>query len=310
MYTQTINLNLIPSGVPPVIHVSQYEQQSNAFNFKLYNGATVFSIPNNAAVLINGVKPDGNVFSFAAASYSGNTAICNCEQQMVAVAGSVVCELRVRTASEIIGTCNFILQVEEAPLHDDSVISETMIPLIEQAVDIAANLAEYIETTLDASREAVDAAEAATLAAGEASVYNSNVEQMYNSLETVKTNANAAAQAANTAAATLNNLSATANTLAPGSSATASYDSSTGVMAFGIPQGARGESGISVSVTGLFAMSVTADGDLYVYSDDQSDIANNFEYDSETGELNYVFTVEDGDGGSDGDSVDSGGDGE
>ena len=302
MYTQTINLNLIPQGVPPVIHVNQYENQNTAFTFKLYKGTEVFNVPSNAAVLMNGLKPDGNVFSYASSSVSGQTVTFRCEQQMVPVAGTVVCELRIRTTAEIIGTCNFLLEVEESPVHDDSVISETTIPLIEQAIDIAANLAEYIETTLNAAETATDAAETATTAAGEAYVYNSNVQQMYNSLETVKANANAAAQAANTAAQaataaaeTLEDLSATATTLTPGSAATASYDSQTGVITFGIPQGAkgeRGESGIQTQISGLFALSVDADGNLWAHCNNDELTAANFRYDSDTGNLYYVIPEE------------------
>lgn len=301
MYTQTTNLNLVPQGVPPVVHVSQFDHNANALIFKLYNGAAAYSVPSNAAVLINGLKPDGNVFSYQAASISGQTVTCNCERQMTPLAGITVCELRIRTATEIIGTCNFLLAVEESPLKDDSVISETEIPLIEQAVDIAANLAEYIETTLNAAETATAAATAAGQSAGEASVYNSNVQQMYNSLETVKQNANAAAQAANTAAAaataaaeTLDNLSATATTLAAGSSATASYDGSTGVMTFGIPQGAqgpKGDSGITTPAAGWFTMYVEPDtGDLYAVS--QEDLSDAFDYDSTTG--NLYFLTDDG----------------
>lgn len=292
MFSQTINLDLAPRGVKPVVHVSQYDNQSGAFIFNLYNNDVAFTIPVSAAVLINGLKPDGNVFSFAATSYSGNVVRCDCLQQMTAVAGDVECELRIRTATEIIGTINFILAVEAAPLHDDSVISETMIPLIEQAVDIAANLAEYIETTEQAAETATDAAQTATQAAGEASVYNSNVEQLYNSLESVKTAANAAAQAAQAAAETLEDLSATATTLAPGSQATASYDSATGVMSFGIPRGERGESGIQTQISGLFAMSVDADGNLWVHCNSDELTAANFRYDSDTGNLYYVIPEE------------------
>lgn len=289
MFSQTINLDLIPRGVKPVVHVSQYDNQSGAFIFNLYNNDTIFNIPNNAAVLINGLKPDGTAFSTAATSYSGNVVICDCLQQMTAVAGPVECELRIRTATEIIGTINFILQVELSPLHDDSVISETFIPLIEQAVDIAANLAEYIETTEQAATTATSAAETATQAAGEASVYNSNVEQIYGSLEAAKTAANTAAAAANAAAETLEDLSATATTLAPGAAATASYDPSTGVMAFGIPRGATGESGVYTEISGMFAMSVDADGNLWVHTNDDELTAANFRYDSETGNLYYVI---------------------
>lgn len=289
MYQQTIDLNMIPSGVPPVVHVNQYETQLNAFIFNLYKGNEPFAIPNNAAVLFNGLKPDGNVFSFAAASTSGNTAICNCEQQMVPLAGDVVCELRVRTSSEIVGTLNFILRVEEAPLHDDSVISETTIPLIEQAIDIAANLAEYIETTLTARDDAVASAADAKESEDNAAIYNSNVEQTYQSIETAKVNANTAAQAANSAAATLNNLSAVATTLTAGASATASYNSSTGVMTFGIPRGATGASGVYTQTSGMFALSVDENGDLWAHYNDDELTASNFRYDSETGNLYYVI---------------------
>ena len=268
MYAQTININLVPSGVPPVIHVSQYEAQLNAFTFRLYNGAEAFNIPSNAAVLMNGLKPDGNVFSFAAASTSGNIAVFNCEQQMVPLPGRVVCELRVRTSSEIIGTCNFLLQVEESPLHDDSVISETTIPLIEQAIDIAANLAEYIETTLSARDEAVASAAAAKESEDHAAIYNSNVEQTYASIETAKQNANTAAQNAQNVADTVQ---------------------------AALQSGAlKGDSGISQVVNGLYMLYVEGDtGNLYVLEDDSSDIGENFEYDSDSGNLEYVFTYTD-----------------
>lgn len=272
MYTQTININLIPQGVPPVVHVNQYEYQTDALRFNLFNGDEVFNIPSNAAVIMNGLKPDGNVFSFSAASTSGNTAVFNCEQQMVPIAGQTLCELRVRTLAEIIGTCNFILQVEEAPLHDDSVISETMIPLIEQAIDIAANLAEYIETTLEAKNTAVTSAANAKESENNAYIYNSNVEQMYNSLESVK-------QAANTAAAGARSIAEELQTKLDAGY----FKGDKG------DKGDTGESGIITPIMGLFAMSVENDGDLYVYSDDSNDIAENFEYDSETGNLNYIF---------------------
>lgn len=272
MYTQTLNLNLISRGIKPVIHVSQFDNQVNAFIFKLFYGDTVYSIPNNVAVLFNGLKPDGTVFSFAARSYSGNTVYCDCDQQVTAVDGDVECELRIRSATEIIGTINFLIRVEKSPLNNDSVISETMIPLIEQAVDIAANLAEYIETTLDARNEAVESAETATQKAGEASVYNNNVEQTYNALEGVK-------QAANTAAASARSIATELqNKLDSGYFKGDKGD-----------KGDPGESGVVTPINGLFAMTVEPNGDLYIYSDDSNDIAENFEYDSETGNLNYLF---------------------
>lgn len=297
MYTQTQDINVIPSGVRPVIYLSQYDNQTQALRFLLYKDDTAFQIPSGAAVLINGLKPDNTGFSYAATATSGNSATFSVTQQMTAVAGDVECELRVRTESQIIGTLNFILRVEPAPLHDDSVLSETDIPLIEQAVDIAANLAEYIQQTIDAasaaSASATNAANSATAAANAAAGAASAEETLlglYDSIEQAKTDANTAASAANAAAASLSGITATANTLTPEAEATASYDATNKRFTFGIPRGANGASGVTTPLLGFFTMWVDTNGDLYVAAaDDMSDF---FSYDSETGNLYYL--TEDG----------------
>ena len=71
MYTQAINLDVIPAGVRPVIHVSQFDNQVQALRFTLYKDNLPFTIPGGAAVLINGYKPDNTAFSYAATATSG-----------------------------------------------------------------------------------------------------------------------------------------------------------------------------------------------------------------------------------------------
>lgn len=292
MYTQDVNLNVVPVGVRPVVHCSQYDNNLQAIKFTLYKNNVAFSIPSGAAVLINGYKPDNTGFSYAATAISGNTATFTVTQQMTAIAGDVLCELRVRTSSQIIGTLNFILKVEEAPLKDDSILSETEIPLIEQAVDIAANLAEYIQITVDNAAAAqasanAAAASATSAATSEASAASdaASVQELYDSIETAKANANAAANAANAAAQELENLTAQATTLPAGSNATASLNN--GVLTLGIPVGATGANGVVTDVSGLIAFSVDAAGNLYVHYNVNDDIADNFRYDAETGNLYY-----------------------
>jgi len=296
MYTQETNLNVIPSGVRPVIHCSQYDNNLSAIRFKLYKDNTEFVIPTGAAVIINGYKPDNTGFSYAASAISGNVATINVTQQMTAIAGDVLCELRVRTENQIIGTLNFVLRVEPAPLTDDTIISETDIPLIEQAVDIAANLAEYIQITVDnaaaakasaeaAAASATDAASDAASAASDAA----SVQELYDSIEAAKAAANAAAENANAAAEDLTGFSATANTLEAGASATAAYNASTKRFTFGIPRGPKGDSGIQTQISGLFAMSVDGDGNLYAHCNSDELTAANFRYESDTGALYYVI---------------------
>lgn len=296
MYTQETNLNVIPSGVRPVIHCSQYDNNLSAIRFKLYKENTEFTIPTAAAVIINGYKPDNTGFSYAASAISGNMATIDMTQQMTAIAGDVLCELRVRTENQIIGTLNFILHVEPAPLTDDTILSETDIPLIEQAVDIAANLAEYIQITVDNAAAAKASAEAAAASATDAATSEAaaasdaaSVQELYDSIEAAKAAANAAAENANTAAEDLTGFSATANTLEAVASATAAYNASTKRFTFGIPRGPKGDSGIQTQISGLFAMSVDSDGNLYAHCNSDELTAANFRYETDTGALYYVI---------------------
>ena len=296
MYTQETNLNVIPSGVRPVIHCSQYDNNLSAIRFKLYKDNAEFTIPSGAAVIINGYKPDNTGFSYAASAISGNVATIDMTQQMTAIAGDVLCELRVRTENQIIGTLNFVLRVEPAPLTDDTILSETDIPLIEQAVDIAANLAEYIQITVDNAEAAKASAEAAAASATDAATSEASaasdaasVQELYDSIEAAKAAANAAAENANTAAEDLTGFSATANTLEAGASATAAYNASTKRFTFGIPRGPKGDSGIQTQISGLFAMSVDGDGNLYAHCNSDELTAANFRYESDTGALYYVI---------------------
>lgn len=139
MLTQTINLNMVPGSIYPVIHVNQYDNDSGALIFKLYQG-TAFSIPSSSAVVISGTKPDGYGFSYSA-TYSGNTVTADVTQQMTAVAGEVKCELRITKGTDVIGTQNFTLMVEPAALDENTVISDSDIPAIAAASTYASQAA-------------------------------------------------------------------------------------------------------------------------------------------------------------------------
>lgn len=140
MITQTINLNMVPGAVCPVIHVNQYDNDSGALRFNLFQGSA-FSIPSGSTVYINGTKPDGYGFSYTA-TYSGSTVTANLTQQMTAVAGEVKCELRVTKGEDLIGTQNFTMLVEPAALDDSTVISDSDIPAIANAEQYAAEAAQ------------------------------------------------------------------------------------------------------------------------------------------------------------------------
>ena len=135
MITKTINLDMTPGGVCPVIHVSQYDKDEDALVFNLYQGSTPFTAGTTATIV--GTKPDGYGFSYAA-SYSNNTVTADLTEQMTAVSGAVICEVRITDGDNTVGTQNFVLMVEPAALANNAVISDSDVPLLQQAIDAAA----------------------------------------------------------------------------------------------------------------------------------------------------------------------------
>ena len=289
MTVQNVDINLIPGGLLPIVNASQFDVQTNAVTFTLFQGSSLFELPDGAGVIVNGQKPDSTAFTYNASYVSGHTVKINISKQMTAVAGDVICELRVSVGNADVGTGNFILRVERSPL-DDSVISETVLPLIEQAAEIAATISEYVESVAASAITASDAANTATGAAATATTAAANVEAQYDALEELKADASAAAEAAEDAAEALENITATATTLPAGSSATATYNSSTSTFTFGIPTGATGASGVTTPLAGFFSMWVDSSGNLYAAS--ETDMSDYFSYDSTTG--NLYFLTEDG----------------
>ena len=165
MITQTHDLNLIPGSVPPVVNVTQYDKTARTLVFNLWDGETSFSVPSGAAVTIRGTKPDGNGFEYTATA-SGSAVSMNIQQQMATCAGSVRCEVRITSGTQILGTADFILEVKPSALNENTPLSETELPLIEQAAEGAAK----IEANLSASNTAAsNAAKSASAAAGSAS---------------------------------------------------------------------------------------------------------------------------------------------
>ena len=154
MTTQTINLDLIPQGVPPIIHVSQYDK-GQTWLFNLFIGNVTYNVPAGSAVTIQGTKRDSTGFEYAC-TYSGSQVTAIEQQQMTVLAGDTPAELRISNNGDIIGSINFIIRVEPAALSEDTVISETDLPLIEQAVEIVERIPE-IETELEDIEQTAEA---------------------------------------------------------------------------------------------------------------------------------------------------------
>lgn len=126
--TQNTKLNVVPGGILPVVHVSQYDVD-RVLSFTLYDGNGAASIESGTTVTIEGTKPDGNGFQYAG-TLSGNVVTVNTTVQMTAVEGTNECKLTLKKGTQTIGSALFLMEVEKAGLNEDTPISETDLPLI------------------------------------------------------------------------------------------------------------------------------------------------------------------------------------
>lgn len=111
---ETINLNLIPSGIMPVCHASQYDKK-RWIDLRLYDGQTPFTITGSMTFELQLRKPDNTIVTESAElipTLSSNSVEFPTSEQMTAVFGEVLCQLRIKDGTADIGTINFIMVVE------------------------------------------------------------------------------------------------------------------------------------------------------------------------------------------------------
>ena len=182
---QTVQLNLTPSGVPPVTHASQYDTGRKLL-FEIYEGSATVSIPSSAIVTVQGTKPDNKSFSYDSksqpeqVSFSGDTVTVTTTQQMTAIAGTTPCEIKIADNGTSLGTLNFYLEVEKNTYPDDDLESHSDL----QAYQTAINTTEHYATA--AYNSAQDAANSASEAdktyQKTVSAYNNTVEEHENAV--------------------------------------------------------------------------------------------------------------------------------
>lgn len=173
MIIEQFRLNLIPNGIPPVIHVSQYDV-GRTLQFIIYNGSSqhVFT-PGESAILL-GRKPDGHIFIYDL-TISNNVLSIDTTEQMLAIPGNVNAEIRIQGADdEDIGTANFIFAVEESPIYKDIIYSDSEIPAIDAAVANIGIAKAAAEESTSSKNSAATSATSATQSANNASTSATN----------------------------------------------------------------------------------------------------------------------------------------
>lgn len=155
MLTHTMYLDVVPGGLPPVVHVSQFDSGSRTLVIHLYASAGEFEIPPGATAKIRGTKRDNKGFDYSA-ELSGDTVTCDVTQNMTAISGRVYCEVEIDSGEQELMTANFILMVKPAAFADGTDLSDSDLP---DFYELAAQIAEDAQTAQSAAQAAQKAAE-------------------------------------------------------------------------------------------------------------------------------------------------------
>lgn len=157
-------LNLIPSGVMPVVYINQGDAGYDK-EFLVYNGDSPYNVPAGVSATIRGKKADGYGVTEAAALTTGsNLVTVTITEQMVAAEGANLYELVfVDTNGLRIATINMVWAVKKDALGD-SVISDSDLDYVSQAMDRIQG-ADAMRAQMNANTAAISAETAARIAA-------------------------------------------------------------------------------------------------------------------------------------------------
>jgi len=145
---EAIKVNLIPNGIPQTCHASQYDE-GRQIRLDLFDGFTPYVIQSGDTFTLNVRKPDNHVIIETVTGTEGNTyLVIETTEQMTAVMGKNLCEIRVENDGDNIGSLNFIMQVERDVIAD-GIPSESVIENLDALVAEAVGDNFYTKSEVD-----------------------------------------------------------------------------------------------------------------------------------------------------------------
>ena len=167
--SQEISVSITPrqsQATWPKVYASQYDKGSRTVTVTITDRNGSFAIPDGTTVTVRGTKPDKTGYEYACTQTGTDTVDFTITDQMTVLSGQHAAEIRITDADGgIIGTGNFWLVIEASALSADTAISETDLPLVEQAAQNSEALKSAAETATNAAKTAQTAANSASASA-------------------------------------------------------------------------------------------------------------------------------------------------
>ena len=146
-------LNLVPASYLPEVHLSQYDV-GRELKFTLKDGSSDYTVPSGAVVTVKATKPSGLGFVVNAVAEGSVVTLSNTET-MTNENGRFPAELSITQGSTVIGTSNFIFNIERSP-HPEGTTdgdAETLIPELTLLVEETRTLVERAEESAESVTE-------------------------------------------------------------------------------------------------------------------------------------------------------------
>lgn len=145
MTSETIKLNLIPGGDLPVLHSSQFDE-GRALTFEIYDGEELFTSFDAYNISLHVRKVDGTIIGIDTYNVDSENhqVIFFTTEQLTACAGKNIGELVFTdtVSGSVVGSCNFILEVEADP-YLGGIDSESEIE------NLSTQIASIVDSQLD-----------------------------------------------------------------------------------------------------------------------------------------------------------------
>lgn len=234
MITLTNKIDMAVGGLPPVIHMGQYDSDFSLV-FELYSSSGEFDLQTNTTAEIRGTKTDGNGYSAnATIDITNKKVTITGDVQMTAAAGRNVYELVLKRSNKELSSTNFVLDVEHAALDRDTIPSESKIKELINVIDrtdeliAAADLIDADKRATQTYRNeaqgyATAASTSATNAASSASSANTSKNQAATSASNAASSENTASTKASQALTSANNAANSATNASNNATLSRSY---------------------------------------------------------------------------------------
>lgn len=147
---EQIKLNTIPSGVPSVCHISQFDNTSRIIRCHLFNGADPLTLTGSETIRLFVRKSNNSRAEFEIESASGSFIDLTITSEMSDIAGDSECKFQITDSEKTIGTLNFKMIVEPDAYGDSLKTRSVSGPIATFETDLAEDLIK-----LDADLEPV-----------------------------------------------------------------------------------------------------------------------------------------------------------